>query len=458
MELHELTALEQAELVRTRQVSSEALVQASLARIERLNPRLQAFVTSWPQRALRAARKKDAQVRQGATLPPFHGVPLGIKDMNYVRGAPTRMGSRGTFPLWSPIDDLSVRPLRRAGFVFLGKTAAAELGALPVTEPDLHPPTRNPWNDAFTPGGSSGGSAAAVASGMLPAAHGSDGGGSIRLPAAFCGLVGLKPARGRIPNAFGLPDRQLLYTTGALTHTVDDAAALLDVMSGVVGGKPHWAPAPPRTFAQLAREAPGRLRVRLTVDASFVQSSPEARAAVELVARRLESLGHHVEAAAMPEGTTVEDFLPLWQHLIGTVPFVRWSRVQPLTRWLHEAGVKLRANDMLARHRALEARLLAWFEGADLWLTPTVPVPTPPIGAFPQQGDMAALFRRVADLAAFSAVANLTGQPAISVPSGVSAGGLPLGVMLTGRSAGEATLLQVARQLETAWPWPRVAP
>lgn len=213
------SGLEQARGIRERRVSSEELVRGYLARIARRNPSLQAFVEVAYQRAPRWAREKDALTRKSAALPPFHGVPLGIKDMGLVRGFRAQFGARSLRYLWPPFDDYSVRALRRAGFVMIGKLATSEVGAMPVTEPDIHPPTRNPWNLEHTPGGSSGGSAAAVAAGLLPLAHGSDGGGSLRIPAALCGVFGFKPSRGRIRNAYGRDDARLLYSCGPITRT-----------------------------------------------------------------------------------------------------------------------------------------------------------------------------------------------------------------------------------------------
>src|SRR5262245_30835997 len=250
------TALEQAALVRTRAISSEELVRLYLDRIDRIDGRLNSFVERFPRRALRDARAKDAAGRAGEALPPFHGVPIGIKDLNFVRFAWTRMGSRATLPIFALLDDRTTAGIRRGGFVILGKLATSEVGAMPVTEPDTHPPTRNPWNVWHTSGGSSGGSGAAVAARLLPVAHGSDGAGSIRIPSAFCHLYGLKPSRGRLPNAFGRPDRDVLYTCGPLTRSVEDAAAMLDVMAGIDVGRPHWAPPPPRPYRALSAAPP----------------------------------------------------------------------------------------------------------------------------------------------------------------------------------------------------------
>lgn len=426
-----------ATALRRREVGSEELVRSYLARIERHDPRLGAFVALWAQDALADARHKDA--RPGDA--PFWGVPIGIKDLNFVRGRVTRMGTRALPPLWSPVDDRTVTRLRRAGFVLMGKTATSEVGAMPVTEPDGRPPSRNPWDLARTPGGSSGGSAAAVAGGLLPVGHGSDGGGSIRIPASFCGLVGLKAGRGVVANAFGDDRPDLLYTCGVLTRDVADTAALLDVLA--------TAPLPPpRT---------GPLRIRVVLDVPFVPTDPGVRAEVLAVAEALAGMGHAVEEAPGPVGD-LDEFLPVWQRLVGTFWFLPWARTQPPTRWLGQSARGLPKGLAVARQAELTARWLAWQEGCDVLLTPTVAVPPPPVGSYAGP-DGEAAFRAAAALAAFTAPFNVTGQPAISVPAGLHPTlGVPVGVQFVGPHGGEATLLALARSVEEARPWARVPP
>ena len=451
-DLHDRSALEQAALVRDGALSSEELVRHYLERIDRLNPKLSAFVSVFPERAIRAARKKDSERRRAhETLAPFHGVPIGIKDLNVVRWMPTRWGLRQRLLPTLPVDDLTVAPLRRAGFVIVGKLAASELGVMPVTEPDIHPPTRNPWAPEHSSGGSSGGSGGAVAAGMLPVAQGSDGFGSIRIPAAFCHLVGLKASRGRIRNQFGLRDRQILYTSGALTRTVDDTAAMLDVMAGIDSGKMHWAPPPVRPFRELAREEPRRLKIHFTTHSPVGPTHPEIAAAVEGAARLLSELGHDVDEGPSPNGTLAE-VLPLVQHMVGHIPFVRKSRVQPITRMLMEAGRPLRAGDIEAIQAELTERFRALLETAEVWLTPTVTQPAPLVGAYrdlpPEEG-----FAAAAQYGAFTALFNINGQPAINVPLGLTGDGLPMGLQLAGAMFAEGELLALAHQLEDAMPW-----
>jgi amidase len=401
--------------------------------------------------ALADAREKDRLVRAGGTLPTFHGVPIGIKDLNFVRGAWTRMGSRATLPIFSPVDDRTTASIRRGGFVILGKLATSELGAMPVVEPDTHAPTRNPWSPKHTAGGSSGGSGAAVAGGLLPIAQGSDGGGSIRIPSALCHLYGIKPSRGRVPNAFGKEDRDILYTCGPIARSVEDAAAMLDVMAGLDGGTPHWAPPPRMTYRALLGAKVEPLRIRFTTKNPLVVTHPEIAAAVEAAARLLGEMGHHVEEGTLPDGT-LEEFLPLWQHLVSDIPLVRWSRAQPVTRWLAEPGKALDAAAMTALRRSIAARHLAAYNEVDVWLTPAVAIPAPEVGAFARLSPEEA-FRGAAQLGAFTAAFNITGQPAASLPVGLTKEGLPMGLQISGRELADDVVLAVSKQLEEAAPW-----
>ena len=417
------TALEQAALIKARTLSSEELVRLYLDRIERLDPRINAFVSRFRRRALSGARRKDAAVRDGGPLPAFHGVPIGIKDLNLVRFTWTRMGSRATAPLFPPFDDATTKGIRKAGFVILGKMATSELGAMPVTEPDTHPPTRNPWNVWHSAGGSSGGSAAAVAANLLPIAQGSDGAGSIRIPSAFCHLFGLKPSRGRVANAYWKPDREILYTCGPIARSVEDAAAMLDAMAGLDDGRPHWAPPPPRPYRVMIGERPRALRIRVITRPPFGETHAEIDAAVARAARLAESLGHHVEETAPPSGA-LDEFLPLWQHLVADVPMPFLARAQPVTRWLAEGGRSLRAEEMAALRRRLADRVLRDLGDADIWLSPAVAVPPPRVGAFAGRPPAEA-FAAAAVLGAFTAALNVTGQPAASLPLGLLHRGRP---------------------------------
>jgi amidase len=447
-----LSALDQARFVREGRISSEELTRAYLERIRRRNPSLNAFVHVSERAALRAARAKDDELRQGAaSLPPFHGVPIGIKDLNLVRGSFASFGSRAMKYFWTPVDDRSVSQIRRGGFVVVGKLATSEFGVMPVTEPDIHPPTRNPWNPERTPGGSSGGSGAAVAAGMIPIAHGSDGAGSIRIPSAFCHLYGIKPSRGRVKEPFWRNDRTTLVSCGPLARTVEDAAAMLDVMAGVSAGTRHWAPRPERSFLEAARRPPSRLRIRFTTESVLGVTDAEIVDAVRRVAAMLASLGHEVAEGAPPNGS-LDEFLPIWKRLVASVPVIHPSLLQPTTRRLWESGRRIPPAEAARAQAELTERLTEWFGDADIWLTPTVAVLPPPVGRW-NGVDPDQAFEQAAVLGAFTALFNVTGQPAASIPAGLSRSGLPMGAQLAGRTHAEATVLALSRQLEQAMPW-----
>ncbi len=445
------TAVEQAHLIRSGGISSEALTRLYLDRIDRLNTKLNAFVQVFYDSALRDARRKDAERRRSpAGLPPFHGVPMGIKDLNLVRFSTAHFGSKA-YKLWSPIDDATTAQLRKGGFVILGKTAASEFGAMPVTEPEIHGPTRNPWSLDHTAGGSSGGSASAVAAGLLPIAQGSDGGGSIRIPASFCHLYGLKPSRGRVQNQLWMDDRLLIYVSGPIARTVEDAAAMLDVMAGVTVGRPHRLALPDLSFQSLCAQPPRPMKIHLITKGPLAETHPDIREALLRVARVLESAGHHLEEVATPDAS-LEEFLPVFQRMVGFTPGVNWARTQPVTRWLAEAGKKL-SKEFVEKHQlAFMARLEASMAGADAWLTPTVPVLPPAVGAWthlpPEQH-----FRAAAELGMFTALFNLLGYPAASLPAGLSSDGRPIGIQIAGRAGDEVRVLGLSRLVEEAMPW-----
>lgn len=424
----DIGAVALARAIRAREVSSEDAVRLSLDRIAARDPELAAFVDVHGAAALKEAKRKDAKT----TNAPFHGVPIAIKDMNLVRFRTTRFGGDGMPNVWSPVDDGTVSRLRKAGFVIVGMTATSEMGVVPITEPVGRPPTRNPWEPTRTPGGSSGGAGAAVAAGMVPVAHGADGGGSIRIPAAFCGLVGLKASRGRIPNNLGMKDPYIIHTCGALAKNVEDAAAMLRVLGG--DGAPAKA---------------GPLRVRMVLEVPLIATDPHVRAATEAAGRVLADAGHHVEVAEPPLGT-VDDFLPVWQHLFAQIAILRARRAEPVTRWLVEGGRTLDRAFVRRRQEELTARWGSWLDGCDLVLTPTVSIPPPPVGAFSRE-DGEAYFRNAAVLGIWTAPFNVTGQPAVSVPVAVHPVGTPIGAQIAGPVGSEATLLAVAQLLESAF-------
>lgn len=454
---------ELAALVRSGEISARELVQASLDRIEAVDGEINAFVHVDAEGALAAA---DA-IKQGDER-PFAGVPIAIKDEVPVKGMPLTVGS-DLFGDFVPEYDTSiVRRFRDAGFVIVGKTNMPEMGILPVTEPRRHGPTRNPWDTSRTPGGSSGGSGAAVAAGMVPVAHGKDGGGSVRIPAACCGLVGLKVQRGRVSNGPEQGENFLTHSS-VLTRTVAETAELLDVMAGYEPGDSNWLPAPAEPFAEAARREPGRLRIGVTTKSPIpAPLDPRAERAVQETAELLSELGHEVEQVEAPWGE--EDLLPVFARVFCTniavgVFFAGMvsgrepseELLEPLT-WDIWRGV----NDYGAldyplaklQLEALAREIAAWWSGLDLLLTPALAERPVPIGEIdPCSPDPWADFGRSGEFTPFTAMFNCTGQPAISLPLFEGDDGLPLAVQLAGPPAGEALLLQLGAQLEEVRPW-----
>ncbi len=453
-ELPRQSAVELARRIRAREVSSEDVLDACLERIDEVDGQVTAFVHVLRDRARAEARAADARLRKrGARLGPFHGVPIAVKDLNLAKGSFSRFGSRAFERLFVPFDDPVVAQLRRAGFVIVGKTSTSELGSMPVTEPDIHAPTRNPWDLGVTPGGSSGGAGAAVAAGMVPIAQGGDAAGSIRIPSSFCHLFGIKPSRGRVQNPFTLDDEHIIWSCGPLANTVGDAAAVLDVMAGVTVGKPHWAPLPGRPFAQLAEEVPRGLRVGLAVRSNHVETEPDIAAAVERVARKLSRMGHTIEERTLdlPEGI-IEEFLPVWQATAAQAPVYDWALTQPVTRWLGEQGMRVDHAEVVRIIQRLGAVVLEKFGDADVWITPTVAVAPPAIGAWKHLSPPDT-FREATRLGVFTAPFNISGQPAASVPAGRSRRGHPIGVQIAGKPLADGLVLALARELERRMPW-----
>jgi amidase len=453
MELAFLSAVEQARKVRTGEVSSVELVELYLERISRIDATLNSFVTVCADEALATAAALDASDGDG----PFRGVPIAVKDLTATAGIRTTYSSRAFAENVPDFDTAVVRRIRDAGFVIVGKTNTPEFGTVAFTESELNGATRNPWNTERTPGGSSGGAAAAVAAGLVPIAHASDGGGSIRIPASCCGLFGLKPSRGRISSApFG--SLEGLSTAGPMVRTVADAAHFLDVLAGYEPGDPWWAPPPAVPFAESAATEPPALRVAVTsappVDAHV---DPECVRAVEAAAALLADLGHDVREAAPPwrEPELLTMFIAVWQVGPALYP-VDETLLTPLNRGLVESARATSAADYARTVGALQTiarRVVAFWEEVDVVLTPTLALPPVPIGWQEEAAGAIPQLMRNVDFTPFTAVANLTGQPAMSLPLHWTPDGLPVGVQAIGPPAGEALLLQLAAQVERTRPW-----
>lgn len=434
------TALELARRIRNKEESCVEIVARTFDVIDELNPELHAFVSLKRRRALAKARLQDQQ-NKGGDLPPFYGVPIGIKDLHPVRGTFTRMGSASFRWFFTPFDDPMVKSVRKGGFNIIGKLSTSEFGLLPIIEPDIHPPTRNPHDPTRSTGGSSGGSAAAVASGMLSIAPGSDGGGSIRIPSAYCGLFGIKPSRGLIPNYIEHIDPIGLAVVGPIARSVADGAALLDVMV-------HRPLSAPHSFHATSQRPPRKLKVALCAEAPFGEVAPELADAARGVARQLEELGHDVIEVTPPHADA-EDFVKIYSRMFAAIPILEPKKLQPVTRWFRDIGKTVSKEDARRAHERLVALIDPWLEGIDLLVTPTTAILQPEIGQFsedrPEQ-----IWDNVNPIGVFTAGFNASGHPAASIPSGRAADGMPLGTQLIGRRGRDALVLQVARQLEEA--------
>jgi amidase len=457
-------ATELATLIHTGQISSAELVAAALERIEALQPTINAFTHVDGEGAIAAA-----EVIGAGDPRPFAGVPIAIKDTAPVAGMPYTMASDLFGDFVPGHDAFVVRRLRDAGFVIVGKTSMCEFGILPVSEPRRFGPVRNPWDIERTPGGSSGGAGAAVAAGMLPLAHGADGGGSIRIPASCCGLVGMKPTRGRISRGPDLGD-DFLVQDGVLTRTVADSASLLDLMSGYEVGDATWAPRPSEPFAGAAAREPGRLRIGYTttapVDATL---DPVSERAVLDAAGLLSDLGHDVEEVAAPWDKE-HDLLRIFTAVFATPIAMGMyfgglisgrepapGLVEPLSWTFWERIHERTALDyLLARTQltGISRGIIALWQSYDVVLTPGLAERPLRIGEIDAcSDDPWADFRRSARFTPYTAIFNVTGQPAISVPLYHGEDGLPTSIQLAGRPADEATLFSLAAQLEAARPW-----
>jgi amidase len=437
------SALDQAAAVRRREVSALELVEAYLERIERLNPRFNAYWLTTPE----LAREQAAAPCDG----PLAGAATSIKDLAAMAGHPQTFGSRAFEDNVPAVDAFVVRGAKAAGSPILGRTTTPEFGSRPVTEFGLHGVARNPWNPGRTPGGSSGGAAAALAAGLCAWSHGTDGGGSIRIPASCCGLVGLKPSRGRIsPGPLVGEGWAGLSTQGAITRTVDDAAAALDALAGHLPGDPYWAE-PEGSYLD-DRPPAGRLRIGFQVTAA-AGVHPEIQDLVRRVAGVLESLDHHVEEAGpdtAPFGGALEVMVAAGT---ASYPLTDTSVLDPLNARLIEASRGMTAADYVRAVNTIRNHsrvVVSFWDDHDLLLTPTLTQPPYPVGFFADAGRAMA---KAVEWIAFTSPYNCTGQPAITLPLGMSEDGLPLGVQLVGPPRGEMLLLAAAAQLEAAMPW-----
>ncbi|MFF8474350.1 amidase [Streptomyces sp. NPDC015414] len=448
---------ESARALAAGEVTSRALVERALARIEATRPTLNAFRVVRAEAALAEADAADRELAAGVRR-PLLGVPVAVKDDMDVAGEPTAFGCRGEFPPAAE-DGEAVRRLRAAGAVIVGKTNTCELGQWPFTEGPAFGETRNPWHTGHTPGGSSGGSAAAVAAGLVPAALGSDGAGSVRIPASWTHLIGIKPQRGRISTWPRGEAFHGITVNGTLARTVADAALLLDAAGGNHARDPHR---PPRlTVSEAVGRDPGRLRVALSLKPPFTavpaRLRPEVRDRVLGLAERLAALGHTVEEADPPYGQIGLTFVP--RATAGIADYVReapdLALLDPRTRGAARLGRLLGGAPLRAARRAeavLHRRIGAFFDSYDVLLTPTTAAPPPAIGALSGLGGLAT-DRAMIAACPYAWPWNVLGWPGVNVPAGFVGDGLPVGAQLLGPAASEPLLVSVAAQLESELRW-----
>jgi amidase len=457
-------ALGLAGLVAAKKVKPSELIDAALARAAELNPKLNAIVFQDAD----SARAAAAKARPRGT---FGGVPMLLKDMRAnVVGWPTRSGSRYVPATPASAESTIVTRFKAAGLIPFGKTNVPEFGILPTTECKLYGPAHNPWNLAHSPGGSSGGSAAAVAAGIVPIAHATDGGGSIRIPASACGLVGLKSTRGRVSQGPEAGDATSgLSIDGVVTRSVRDTAAALDAICGFDYGDPYFAPPPEGSYLEGIKRKPKRLRIAVSTKMmNGTAHDPEVTAAVKKTAKLCESLGHIVEETDPPldAGALVGAFSTVWcanvaysltllQRQTGIAPSL--EVVEGLTMGLYEMGMRVSAVALTeARQTMMRAgRAMAkWHETHDVWLTATLGRPPMKLGTLDiDETDVQKGFAPNFGYVPFTSMQNSTGTPGINLPLNWAKDGLPLGVQFTARAGGEMILLKLAAELEKAAPW-----
>jgi amidase len=444
------------ELVRKKEVRPREVAEFFLARVEKLNPKLGAFMTVTADRALADASRLEKMSAADAAGLPLFGVAYSLKDLLWTKDIRTTFGSKNYENWHAPADaELAVR-LANSGGILLGKTTTPEFGLRPTTEGGLCPPARNPWNLEHTAGGSSGGSASAVAAGFHPVAQGSDGGGSIRIPSACCGLVGIKPSRGRITMAPQQAEGWAgLSTTGPIAHTVRDAALMLDAMAGMMPGDPYAARPPARLFVEEISAHPKKLRLAVINKSALGPVDAETLAALESACGVFREMGHSIERIALDPGAQLEKFARvLVGSSVSALNIPNPDLLDPVVRGSYEWGAKISAADYIRAvtgmhntSREIVHALIPY----DALLAPTITRPAVRIGTLPSSADTAA--DEIYGWIAFTFPFNSTGQPAISLPNGFGKAGLPLALQIVGRPGDEAGIIALAAEFERARPW-----
>ncbi|MGC1678962.1 MAG: amidase [Candidatus Binataceae bacterium] len=455
-----IEASELRDLFRKGELHPREVAEFFLARIGRLNPDLGAYMTVTVERALADVARIEAESASAREL-PLYGVPYSLKDLTPIREIPNTLGSKNFADSIPPENAIIATRLRDAGGVLLGKTATPEFGGRPTTEGGLCGIAHNPWNAEYNAGGSSGGAAAQIAAGLGPLAEGSDGGGSIRGPASNCGVVGIKPSRGRLTYA---PHRGEAWggfaTRGPIARSVRDAALMLDVLAGAVVGDPYWAAPPTRPFAEAPSLAPRKLRLAAIAETTLGPVDSDVAAAFDSACATMRELGHRVEMIALDPGAMLLDCArSLICVGIAAIPIADLDAVDPVVRVMYHHGKKLAAaeyvNLVAVMHNTARAIVQA-LDPFDALLTPTMTMPPMRNGTFPSRPEC--YLDELWTWIAFEYPANATGQPAITLPAGFSRGGLPIGFQIVGRPAGEFDLITLAAQYEAARPWAHLRP
>lgn len=451
IEAHELREMVLKGDVRPREVA-----EFFIARVEKLNQKLGAFMTVTRERALADADRIEKMSEAEQRRAPMFGVPYSIKDLNWTKDIKTTMGSKNYENFMPPADDEIVIKMRNAGGILLGKTTTPEFGGRPTTEGGLCPPARNPWNLEHTAGGSSGGAGSALAAGLGSLAQGSDGGGSIRIPAACCGLVGIKPSRGRISMSPVAGEAWAGFATfGPMARSVRDAATMLDVMHGNVVGDPYWAPEPITSFKAAVEIPPRHLRIGMITKTSLVKVDPETIAALESAAKSFEEMGHRVEPISCDPGGRMRDIvMALICAGVGSVPVTDVNLVDPVVRELWETGQKMTAAQyigIVTQMHNMSREVVQELAPYDAVISPVTSRPAVRLGTLPSHPSK--YLTELPEWIPFTFAFNATGQPAMSVPNGFSKAGLPLAMQIVGRQTDEVTIIGLAAQFEKARPW-----
>jgi amidase len=450
-----IEAWELRDLVIRKEIRAREAAEFFLERIERLNPQLNAFMTVTAERALEDADRLERIAVSDRAAQPLFAVPYSLKDLTWTAGIRTTLGSKNFEHFVPRADQEYAARLKRAGGILLGKTTTPEFGGRPTTEGGLCPPARNPWKLSHTAGGSSGGAAGAVAAGLGPIAEGSDGGGSIRIPSACCGLVGIKPSRGRVSNAPVMGEGWGGFATnGPIARSVRDAALMLDVMAGPVDGDPYWAPPPTHPFVTAAKPPAGKLRLAAIADTALSIVDGETIAAFESACDIFRAQGHTVETIKLDPAQALREVAgKLIAAGVSSIPLKDPSTADPAVLAMWHEGRRMSAAEYLGAvvqmhnaSRTIVKDLIPF----DALLTPTLTRPAVPLGSFANPATYASdIFGWIA----FTFPFNATGQPAISVPNGFNREGLPLALQIVGRPADEAGIIAIAAAFEEAQPW-----